>query len=304
LNTDGEQPGSEREVFFVERSAENEAMYPLISCIKGLKGDGSPNQDNFSYMRLEDGYSVGCCFDGHGPDGHRVAARTVKTLPHYFINSSRYPNDIKGALLEAYASTQSDLNNFAHAEGVNVQASGSTAVTVVWKGDTVWAANVGDSKCVIGYEGSKSVHYQTKDHAPNDKIEEARITACGGEVRSRTYPDGLRVSRIFLKGMDLPGLAMSRTLGDECVKSKGVIAEPDIDEIKVDLNEKPFMLLASDGVWQFMATDFVVKAVSTKLRLDGGLGTMKKVTKEAQKRWRKNEGNYCDDITSMFIQFK
>lgn len=303
LNTEGQQPGSEREVCFVERSANSDSKYPLISCIKGMKGDGSPNQDNFSFMHLEDGYSVGCCFDGHGPEGHEVAARTVKTLPHYLINSLRYPNDIKGALWEAYASTQEDLNTFARTEGINVQGSGSTAVTVVWKGDTVWVANLGDSKCVIGYEKPKRLHYETKDHVPEDQVEEARIRACGGEVRSQTYSDGFRVHRVFLKGKDFPGLAMSRTFGDQCVKSKGVISEPDVDEIKVDLNEKPFMLLASDGVWEFMASDFVVKAVATALRVDGSLGTLKKVTKEAQKRWKENEGNYCDDITSMLIQF-
>jgi len=110
--------------------------------------------------------------------------------------------------------------------------------------------------------------------------------------------------RVFLKDKNVPALAMSRTFGDECVKSKGVIAEPDVDEIKIDLNEKPFMLLASDGVWEFMASDYVVTAVASRLSVDGSLGTLKKVTKEARKRWKKNEGEYCDDITSMLIQFQ
>jgi len=135
---------------------------------------------------------------------------------------------------------------------------------------------------VIGYEKPKRLHYETKDHVPEDQVEEARINACGGEVRSQTYPDGLIVHRIFLKDKDFPGIAMSRTFGDECVKSKGVYAEPDVEEINIDLDEKPFMLLASDGVWQFMASDFVVKAMATKLPVDGSLGTLKKVTKQAQ----------------------
>jgi len=163
---------------------------------------------------------------------------TVKTLPHYFTNSLSYPNDINGALREAYTFTQSDLNNFAHSKGIDVQVSGSTAVTVVWRGDTVWAANIGDSKCAIGYEKLKRLHYETKDHVPGDQIEEAQINACGGEVRSQTYPDGLIVHRIFLTDKDFPGIAMSRTLGDECVKSKGVYAEPDVDEINT-VNQTP-----------------------------------------------------------------
>merc|ERR1712196_642275 len=103
------------------------------------------------------------------------------------------------------ASTQSDLNNFAHSQCIDVQVSGSTAVTVVWRGDTVCAANIGDSKCAIGYEKPKRLHY---------------INACGGEVRSQTYPDELIVHRIFLKDRDFPGVAMSRTFGDDCVKRK------------------------------------------------------------------------------------
>jgi len=46
---------------------------------------------------------------------------------------------------------------------------------------------------------------------------------------------------------------------------------------------KPLMLFASDGVWQFTAPDFVVKAVATKFRVDGSFGTLEKVTTEAQK---------------------
>jgi len=127
LNTEGQKPGAEREVFFVESSANTEFKCPPVACINGMKGDGSPNQDNFSFMHPEDGYSVGCCLNGHGPEGNYVAARTV---PHYFINSLSYPIDINGALREAYASTQTDLNNFAHTEGTDVQVSGSTAATL------------------------------------------------------------------------------------------------------------------------------------------------------------------------------
>ncbi len=51
--------------------------------------------------------------------------------------------------------------------------------------------------------------------------------------------------------MDLPGLAMSRSMGDTMAKQLGVIAEPEITILELDkCPSKPHsMVLASDGIW-------------------------------------------------------
>jgi serine/threonine protein phosphatase PrpC len=157
---------------------------------------------------------------------------------------------------------------------------------------------------VVGTETKRVMKFETRDHKPTEPSEIERINASGGEVRSQTYPDGWTVHRIFVKGQDFPGLCMARTLGDCSVKDYGVIATPEVCEVTLDLEEKPFMILASDGVWEFLDSEFVIKAVAKKIESDGPERTLQKLQREAKKRWRMEEGDYCDDITSVLIQLR
>merc|ERR1719456_1661531 len=95
--------------------------------------------------------------------------------------------------------------------------------------------------------------YETRDHKPDDPLEEQRINECGGEVRTFKYDDGWEVHRIFLRDKDFPGLCMSRSFGDEAVKNYGVTAEPEVGEMDLDLpSQKPFVVMGSDGIWEFL----------------------------------------------------
>jgi len=304
--TEGQSSGDERLKHFGADDKLPGSLPPVISCTKGSKGfrDTTPNQDNFSIAFFKNGFSLACCMDGHGPFGHMVSTRAVQTVPYYFINSPHFPSNIEGALVEAFERAQKEVVASALQQGWDVQASGSTAVAALWKGSTVWTANVGDSRCVIGYESSRKMAFETADHKPTSPPEQARIEASGGEVRSQTYPDGWVNHRIFVKGQDFPGLCMTRTLGDESVKAHGVIATPEVQMTEVDLAAQPFFILASDGVWEFLDSEFVVKAVAKKIQSDGPDRTVQKLQREARKRWRNEEGDYCDDITALLVQLR
>jgi serine/threonine protein phosphatase PrpC len=63
-------------------------------------------------------------------------------------------------------------------------------------------------------------------------------------------------SRVWLKEQAIPGLAMSRSFGDQVAASVGVIAEPEITEWEFKAEDK-FFILASDGVWEFIESDEV-----------------------------------------------
>jgi len=287
--TEGQSSGDERLRQFGGGSDQLPGpLPPVVSCTKGSKGfrDTTPNQDNFSLAFFKNGFKLACCMDGHGPFGHMVSTRAVQTVPYYFINSPHFPDNIEGALTEAFERAQKEIVASALQQGWDVQASGSTAVAALWKGSTVWTANVGDSRCVIGYESNRKMLFETEDHKPNSPAEQARIEANGGEVRSQTYPDGWVNHRIFVKGQDFPGLCMTRTLGDESVKAHGVIATPEVRKTEVDLAAQPFFILASDGVWEFLDSEFVVKAVAKKIQSDGPDRTVQKLQREARKRWR------------------
>lgn len=57
--------------------------------------------------------------------------------------------------------------------------------------------------------------------------------------------------RVWLKNEDIPGLAMSRSFGDSTAAKVGVNAVPEVREFTLALEDK-IVVLASDGVWEFL----------------------------------------------------
>ena len=62
-----------------------------------------------------------------------------------------------------------------------------------------------------------------------------------------------------------PGLAMSRSFGDQVAARVGVISEPGIENIYLEIEEfiykkdDKFIILASDGIWEFISNIEVAK---------------------------------------------
>lgn len=60
--------------------------------------------------------------------------------------------------------------------------SGSCAVVMVTIDDNCYICNIGDSRAVISQNGGASRFALTRDHKPNDKMEQKRIADAGGSV--------------------------------------------------------------------------------------------------------------------------
>lgn len=54
----------------------------------------------------------------------------------------------------------------------------------------------------------------------------------------------------------IPGLAMSRSLGDFIASELGVTAEPEVTRLNIGKEDR-FIILASDGVWEFITSQAV-----------------------------------------------
>jgi serine/threonine protein phosphatase PrpC len=116
-------------------------------------------------------------------------------------------------------------------------------------GNKLVSANAGDSRAVLGSlkdkdykprrEESKALCVEendrqwvakaiTRDHKPDDPGERQRILDRGGRIDSYKGKFGENVGpmRVWLMKESYPGLAMSRSIGDACAHSVGVIAEP------------------------------------------------------------------------------
>lgn len=68
----------------------------------------------------------------------------------------------------------------------------------------------------------------SRDQKPCQPDEAERIIKCNGRIDSFRDADKNPVGplRVWLKNEDIPGLAMSRSFGDEVASRVGVIAEP------------------------------------------------------------------------------
>lgn len=98
----------------------------------------------------------------------------------------------------------------------------------------------------------------------------------------------------------LPGLAMSRSIGDFVAGEVGVIAEPEV--LHFDLtHEHKFLVLASDGIWEFLSNQAVVNIVAQFWESGNIEGACEKAVKEAVMQWRKvkcrQQDDAIDDIT-------
>ena len=72
------------------------------------------------------------------------------------------------------------------------------------------------------------------------------------------YPAG--PMRVWLKTDDIPGLAMSRSLGDRLAHTVGVSSEPEVTEHYLTSKDQ-IIVLASDGVWEFLSNEEVMEII-------------------------------------------
>ena len=92
---------------------------------------------------------------------------------------------------------------------------------------------------------------------------------------------------------------MTRSFGDLIAASVGVIPEPEVWERKIEKDDA-FMIMASDGVWEFITNQEAVDIVAACKTPEAAV---KALTDEATKRWQAEE-DVIDDITAVIAYFK
>mmetsp|Transcript_12843 Transcript_12843/g.23900 ORF Transcript_12843/g.23900 Transcript_12843/m.23900 type:complete len:298 (+) Transcript_12843:258-1151(+) len=266
------------------------------SCKKGMKPE-SPNQDDFCVI-AHDGILFLAVFDGHGPSGHSISNYAQSRLPKTFFSHEAFKSDTVEALKFAFSKTNTEIVSTTIQDGpFESEVSGTTATIVVIKDRTITFAYVGDSRGFIGAKQGSiiSPRFVTMDHKPDRPDEARRILKMNGEVRkmANDIPH-----RLFMKGQDYPGIAVSRALGDSLAQSIGLSPEPQIEQFEVQ-DSDTHIVIASDGVWEFCTEVDVLNILNMNDNLQRAAGL---IVNLAWERWIHHEEDLVDDITTIVFK--
>ena len=194
----------------------------------------------------------------------------------------------------------------------DIEYSGSTCVSILLKEKNIkkiYVANVGDSRVIIIKELNNQnrdwIPLQlSRDHKPTEEDEAQRILEYDGEIEKIEDDDGNWTGplRVWVKGSDGPGLAMTRSFGDEVGASVGVISVPEVSEYKVK-DEDRAIIIASDGLWEYMDNKDVTEKVKKLIDKNDPNLIANELYKESVNRWKlKDQG--IDDITIICVLLK
>ena len=107
---------------------------------------------------------------------------------------------------------------------------------------------------------------------------------------------GMGPYRVFFKDADYPGLAMSRSIGDGYAHKIGVIDEPELFEFYSDTIRPKAIILASDGVFEFVKNEEIKDIIEKYYYKMDSKGCAKEIVDYSRKIWE-NSGYAIDDIT-------
>jgi serine/threonine protein phosphatase PrpC len=282
---------------------------------KGEDGFTKVNQDSFLVLETEynlKDFNIFCVMDGHGVNGHLVSRYVMKYINLFFKNNKKMNSSNNNEDAVYYRLKKGDCHIlkrlFRHAErdldkksAIDANFSGTTCVMVLQIGERILCSNIGDSRAIMVKTGNVIVPLSI-DQKPNDPEESKRIIQNGGEI-SQYEEDGEKSGpyRVWKKGEVYPGIAMSRSVGDFVATTLGVIPEPKFIEEKIDSDCK-FIVIASDGVWEFLENERVAEIVWPYYKNDDPDGACKELIKESTEWWNK-EDIVVDDITVVVVFF-
>mmetsp|Transcript_39261 Transcript_39261/g.91587 ORF Transcript_39261/g.91587 Transcript_39261/m.91587 type:complete len:304 (-) Transcript_39261:53-964(-) len=239
-------------------------------------------------------------FDGHGEFGDKVSEYYEKKLIEAMFSHPSWPTDVKSVSREVILRLEQEITRNPR---INTNFSGTTLTMVIVRGDHITGVNIGDSRAVIGKAGPDGKFYAeefTHDHKPDSPGEKERILAAGGRVFAVEYDDGIDgPPRVWLAEMDVPGLAMSRSIGDDIAHTAGVISEPEFTECVLNKNTDKFVIIATDGLWEFIDNEQSVQMVANSENLKESVD---KLVAEANDRWMQEE-QVIDDTTVIVGHF-
>ncbi|CAM6082038.1 unnamed protein product [Calypogeia fissa] len=249
-------------------------------------------------------------FDGHGEFGTHCSQFARKQLCDNLLRNRHFKTNALKAYHQAFIGTNLQL----HRHHIDDSMSGTTGITVLVRGRTLYVANVGDSRAVLAERRGKKIHAVdlSNDQTPFRPDECARVRLCGARVLSLDQLEGLKnpdvqcwggeedddgdPPRLWVQNGMYPGTAFTRSLGDTVAEQIGVIAVPEVLIVELTIRH-PFFVIASDGVFEFLSSQAVVDMVAKHKDPQEACAA---IVAESYRLWLQNETR-TDDITVIVV---
>ena len=272
-------------------------------------------------------------FDGHGINGDKLSQEIRDYFIEFFSDRNKYEKEILinsderlssddnlekiykfiskqnfKEILEIYNDINKKLHNKYEKNNFCLK-SGSTSNIIMILNDKkrqslnkIISVNLGDSKSILINEENRIIELNKK-HTPNDLEEKARIEKNGGEISRVDWAD-YGPLRIFYKNMRYPGLSMTRAFGDFNAEALGVNTIPDIKEYDIYDKKPKIIIIATNGIWQFLTNEQVKNIVLPFYEEDNISGGIQKLVSSARRMWETMNPKFIDDITVILLFFK
>lgn len=289
-------------------------------------GESKTNQDSFLILQNIFGirFNIYGIMDGHGTNGHFVSQYVRDTATEYFTNVNTYLHKNKNKKIDEViifqkisANNYKIIRDFYHKvdkdlydQKFDCHFSGTTCVMAFHIGGAIICSNVGDSRCVLTKTRLSHLNKQgfdaellSNDHKPTLEKERKRIESSGGSI-DQAKTDGVKDGpyRVWVKGEEYPGLAISRSIGDLVAETVGVISEPEIILKENAEAIGKFLVLGSDGLFDYLELEDIIDVISPYYLKGDPSGAANAVVQEAIERWAEVSVGR-DDITSVIVFF-
>ena len=165
-------------------------------------------------------------------------------LHRFVINESCFPENVEQAIRNGFETADKTFLEECVGSSSLEDISGTCACICLFVEDTVYVANVGDSRSVMSLESGTTFEALSQDHKPNSRSEKTRILEAAGKIyryaRVTSRSPNQDVSLIFpnlfaeeylVQGpwRILPGkLSVSRSFGDICAKDSRFGGNPQV----------------------------------------------------------------------------
>jgi adenylate cyclase len=183
--------------------------------------------------------SLFAIFDGHGGAlGAKKAAEVLLDI----VTSVSNELSMENAILEIFKELETKV---CEASFKNVE--GATATVVMIHEDTIYSANLGDSRSIL--VSKNKVEQLSYEHKGYDRQEHDRIRETGGFITDNDRVQGI--------------IGVPRALGDKGLK-KYLSSDPYLSSRKITEDDL-YCVIACDGVWDVLSNEAVAELLDPTL---------------------------------------